>query len=274
MAPAPAPTSTQAAAPAGAPAVAGIEWLKDADEITVGYAQNKGWKSPADVLTSYQNLEKLLGADKAGNAIIIPKADADPKEWSAVFDRMGRPSAPDGYKVDVPEGGDPKVWEAASGKFHELGLTKTQGEALAKWWNDANVTARAAQEQQQAEDFKLQDQQLRAEWGQAHTQNVAKAQIGMRTAGWDAATVDKVSAAIGHKATMNLLAKIGAGAAESDFEGGNGGVNGAMTPGQAQARIAELRSDKDWVRDYTSGNKEKLAEMKRLMAFAYPDQSA
>src|SRR3990172_7528620 len=60
-------TTTETAAPTTTAApVSTIEWLPGADETTVGMVQNKGWKTPNDMLTSYSALEKFVGvpADK------------------------------------------------------------------------------------------------------------------------------------------------------------------------------------------------------------------
>ena len=118
-----------------APPVAAPNWLDGADEVTVGYVQNKGWEKPTQVLESYRNLEKLMGADRAGNTVILPKPDATPEEFGKFYDRLGRPSDAAGYKLQVPQGGDPEFAKIAGNWFHESGLTAKQGEELAGRWN-------------------------------------------------------------------------------------------------------------------------------------------
>lgn len=267
-----APTSAQATPPAPAPA-APATWLSGLDETTTGYAQNKGWDSPAKAIDSYRNLEKLLGADRAGNTVILPKPDADAKEWGALYDRMGRPADAKGYNVELPQGGDAKMHEASLAKFHELGLTKAQGEQLATWYNtevmnNANQTAAA-----KAQEFQAQDAALKAEWGQAYTQNLAQAQQGVRALGLDAASIDKLSDALGHKATMAMLQKIGSGLNEDSLVNGDnpGGFGTALTPGQAKAEIQTLMQDRNFVSRYTSGDAEAKAKMDALHKFAYPE---
>lgn len=270
----PAPTGQQATqAPAPAPAPAAPSWLDGADETTIGYVQNKGWNDPKQVLEGYRNLEKLLGADKAGNAVIIPKADADPKEWGAVFDRLGRPTGPDGYKVEVPPGGDPEIHNASMAKFHELGLTKSQGEQLASWYNGLVQQATQATEAQRQAEFQAQDMALKSEWGGAYTQNLAQAQAGARGLGLDAATIDKMSEALGHKATMSLLQKVGAGMREDSLvtSDSTSGFSNALTPGQAKAQIQALMQDRDFTTKYMSGNADARARMEALHRYAYPE---
>lgn len=268
------PTGQQvAAAPAPAAPVAAPDWLKGADETLVGYVQNKGWTEPRQVLDGYRNLEKLLGADKAGNALIVPKSDADPKEWSAVYDRLGRPTGPDGYKIETPQGGDKDFQTAVVSKFHELGLTKTQGEALANWYNEQVGGATSQQESARAAQFQADDQAIKQEWGQAFNQNLAQAQAAARGLGLDSATIDKLSDAIGHKGTMQLLQKIGSRMGEDTFTSGDTapGFGNALTPGQAKAQIQSLMSDRDFTGRYLKGDSGAKAQMERLHKFAYPE---
>ena len=269
-----APTGQQVTAPPAAPAPAAApSWLQGADEATVGYVQNKGWTEPTQVLDGYRNLEKLLGADKANNAVIIPKADADPKEWGAVFDKLGRPTGPDGYKVELPQGGDKTMHEASLAKFHELGLTKAQGETLMGWYNEQVQQASSAGAAQRAAEFQQQDMALKTEWGQAYTQNLSQAQAGARGLGLDAATIDKLSDALGHKATMNLLQKVGSGLREDSLvtQDGVQSFSGALTPGQAKAQIQSLMQDRDFTTKYMAGNADAKARMEALHRYAYPE---
>lgn len=260
------------AAPSPAPAQPAPAWLEGADEVTVGYVQNKGWSDPKQVLEGYRNLEKLLGADKAGNAVIVPKANAKPEEWNAVFDKLGRPSAPDGYKVELPKGGDAEVHKASMAKFHELGLTKTQGEALANWYNGLVGQSQTAAEAQRAEQFRQQDAAIRQEWGQAYTQNLAQAQAAARGLGLDAGSIDKISEALGHKATLSLLQQIGSRMREDSFVSGDNpaAFGNAMTPGQAQAEIRTLMADRDFTSRYLKGDVAAKERMAQLHSFAYP----
>ncbi|VWC95938.1 hypothetical protein BLA39750_02222 [Burkholderia lata] len=251
-----------------------VTWLGQADELTTGYVQNKGWQSAADAVKSYQNLEKLLGADKAGNAVVIPKADAAPEEMSAFFNRLGRPVDAAGYKIDVPEGGSKDFATAAAGKFHELGLSQKQGEALAAWWNQTAGEQTTAATAARASQFQADDAALKTAWGQAFQQNLVHAQQAVRGLGLDGAMIDKLSDSIGHKATMELFQKIGSRMGEDSFVAGDGKepFGNALTPGQAKARIAELMKDKTFTARYLNKDADAKAEMERLHKFAYPEE--
>ena len=268
-----APTGTQVTATPAAPVAQPISWLNGADETTVGYVQNKGWKDPVQVLDGYRNLEKLLGADKANNAVIVPKGDADPKEWAAVYDRLGRPTGPDGYKVELPAGGDKNAHDASLAKFHELGLNKQQGETLMNWYNGLVSQSTQAQEAQRQQTFQSDDQAIKSEWGQAYTQNLAQAQNAARGLGLDAASIDKMSESLGHKATLSLLQKIGSKMGEDTFVTGDNTekFGAALTPGQAKSEIQSLMQDRDFTAKYLKNDADAKARMSRLHSFAYPE---
>jgi len=277
----------QGAAPAAAPVVAAapvssappappasLTWLPTADEVTVGYVQNKGWTEPGQVLDGYRNLEKLLGADRAGNTVVLPKADASPEELGKFYERLGRPVDANGYKLEVPQGGDPEFAKQASGWFHELGLTQKQGEALTQKWN-AHMGGMAQTMQQQAQQtFQVEDTQLRNDWGQAYQQNLTQAQAAVRGLGIDAAQIDKLASGLGHKATMELFQKIGSRMGESDFVTGDKleKFGNALTPGQAKSEIQTLRDDKTFVSKLLSKDAEATAKWTRLHQFAFPEQ--
>lgn len=266
-----APDVTTTTAPAATPAGA-VGWLDGADELTLGYAQNKGWQNPLEAVKSYQNLEKLLGADRAGRTVVLPGENATPEEKAAFYEKLGRPASPADYGIKPGEGGDPKALEPFLNKFHELGLSKAQAEELTKFTGELAKQQQTQTAAQKATAFQADDQSLRTEWGAAYDQNVMAARASVQALGLDSATIDKISDALGHKATMELFAKIGSKTGESDFVTGDpGNFRGAMTPAQAKAQIKELQSDREFVKQYTSGNADARAKMAQLHQWAYSE---
>lgn len=266
-----APTSIQVSpAPTEVPAAPSINWLDGADETTIGYVQNKGWTDPKQVLDGYRNLEKLLGADKAGNALVLPRGDAKPEEWGAIWDRLGRPPAADGYaRLE----GDADMQNAMFGKFHELGLTKTQGDTIAQWLAEQGTKTAEQMQAQAQQRFQQEDMEVKQEWGAAYNQNLAQAQQAARGLGLDTGTIDKLAEALGHRATMNLLQKIGSRMGEDSFVSGDRteAFNNALTPGQAKAQISSLMQDRSFTQKYLAGDAEAKAKMEALHRFAYPE---
>lgn len=251
-----------------------VPWLPGADELTVGYVQNKGWKDPAQVLDSYRNLEKVFGADKAGNTVVLPKPDAAQADLDAFYTRLGRPASADGYKLPLPEGTDPAFSKIASQWFFEHGVPAKAAEGIVtklnewtKAQNDAAVAASNAA-------YEKEDLALHQKWGAAFDQNVEQARAFVRGMGLDADTIEQLSQVMGHQKTMEFFQTLGAKMGEHDFVASHGQAKfgDAMTPAQAKAKMEILRADKAWTAKYLSGDAEAKAEMDRLHRYAFPEE--
>lgn len=266
-------TGAQLTSAPAAPATPSISWLADADETTAGYVANKGWQTPADLLNSYRNLEKAFGG-RADSTVTLPGQEAKPEEWNAVYDKLGRPADASGYNIPVPEGfGDKEFSEKAGGWFHELGLSQKQGEALAAKWNEYVGGTVATQQAQAAQQFESENSALRQQWGSAFDQNVNAARAATQSLGLDAQSIDKIAGSLGHKATMELFARIGGKSLEGDFVGSSSAsrFGNALSPGEAKAKLDSLKSDKAFVARYVAKDAEATNEMARLMKYAFPE---
>lgn len=235
------PVAAPPAAPTPAPAPA---WFGEAD---AGYVETKGWKAPADAITSYRNLEKMVGADRAGRTVVLP-TDEGSVEWGAVFDKLGRPANADGYKLPVPEGADPEFAKAASAKMHELGLSAKQGAALAAWWNEQAGTQGSVMAAAEEAALAAEHQALAKDWGTGPDAQMRR-ELARRAAvhlGLDEGSIAAMEKVAGYSKTMKALAKMGDMLREHGAEGlGEMGSFG-MTPEGAKARKAQLMADKDW----------------------------
>lgn len=257
--PAPPPSGTPPAPP-------GIAWLPGADEATVGFIQNKGWAGPADVLTGYRNLETVLGADRAGRTVVLPADENDAPAWSKLFERLGRPANPADYKLPVPDGVDPAFATAAAAKFHELGLSPKQAQALTTWWNEKSGGVTAAQQAAENTAIEADVATLNKDWGAQVAARTEIARRGALAVGLDAKAIDALQKVAGYAGVMKALAKIG----DMTREGGAAGLNDiggfGMTPEGAKARRSELMADKDWSKKAMDPNSSQWAELKRLDA--------
>lgn len=260
-------------APDGQQNTPSIAWLPNADEDTVGYVQNKKWADPGAMLTSYKNLETLVGAP-ADQIIRIPRDDT-PEAWNQVFDRLGRPKVADDYDVPMPEQGaaDPEYIKGFKTMAHQVGLTPKQVKALAEWNNGYAKTALTAQDEAGQSKYQADESELKKAWGAALEQNTQVAKLAAGKFGVPPEQVDALQKVMGYKATMEFFHKIGAGLGEDTFVGngqggGSSGFSGALTPGQARAAMNDLQSDKAWMSSYLSGDKVKLDRMDQLQRMA------
>lgn len=254
-----------------ATASTGLEWLSGVSEDVTSYVQNKGWKSPADLLTSYQQLEKHMGTP-AERLLRMPDFDkAEKNELDQFYNKLGRPADPKQYEIPVPEGMPTDFAEAARIKMHELGLTAKQATELAKWNNEMGAVMMEKQKETYAATIAQENAALKQEWGAAYEQELGAAKNAAKALGIKPEQIDALEGSLGFANLMKMMANIGKRIGEDKYvDGGSSSSNGVMTPAGAKARIQQLQGDKDWTAKYLSGNVQARAEMERLMQMAYP----
>lgn len=275
-------SEAQGSAPAGNPAPgagdgggtsgAAADWMSGFDDSTRGIVQTKGWKGPADVIGSYANLEKLLGADKAGRGVVVPRDDAPAEEWAAFHGKLGRPETPEGYKLPVPDGDTGAFAQTASAWFHEAGLTAKQAASLGEKWNQH---VGGLQQQQQAEleqKAALDLQELQQAWGPKFNEQAELARRAMRESGLTKDEGLAIERALGLKKAAEVFSFLGKQFAEAPVKGGEGAMSGGFggTPDEARARISALKSDEGWTAKYLNGDADARSEFERLHRIAYP----
>lgn len=262
-----------AGTPPAAPAA--NDWTSGLNDEYKGYVQNKGFKDPTSVLESYKNLEKLMGAPRE-RLFTIPDKEDDKVGWDNVYSRLGRPAEAKDYKVELsPEAATPEFTDFIKNAFHELGITKKQGETLMSKYGEFFT----GQVQKTEAEMKVQtDNQVKAlqkEWGGAFQQNIQVAKNAATAFGFDAPKIDALEAALGYDGVMKFLADLGTKIGPHQFiDGGrSSGGGGAYTPAAARAEIKELRADPDFVARYAKGDIEAKRKMEQLHIYAYPTES-
>lgn len=271
---------TGANAPDGANASTGQtstqsgSWYSSYDTDTVGWLENRGLTkleptaALPEVIKGFRNAEKYIGTP-AEQLIRVPKADAPNDAWNDVYNKLGRPSDAKEYQLPIPDGADPAFADWAKGQFHELGLTKTQGEKLASKWNEYVGSIGEQQTAQYQNSVAEDTNSLKAEWGQAFDQNIKVARQAANSFGVDVATIDKLEQAMGFAGVMKFFNNLGSKIGEDSFVSGDSNSSNVMTPKGAEARIKALMSDPDFSTKYLSGQVEAREEMSRLHKMAY-----
>lgn len=278
---APAPIAAGPAAPPAANAPAWYDGFQNPDVKT--WTQAKGFKDGEATAESAYNLEKLIGFDRAGRTLVIPKDDAPPEEMQAFRAKLGVPATAAEYKLPLPEGSDPKLTETIQGWMHKAGATPAVASALTEQF----VAFSAAQKTEgEGKLLDLSDKafattttkwgkeaQANLELGKRFTANLLPAEVMMD----DGSKVDRqtflekifnTTGATG--AMLELFAKAGKGLGEHQMLTPGGGDGFGDSPQTAQVKIAALKADPAWSKAYLNGDKAKLAEMTRLTAIAYP----
>lgn len=205
------------------------EKVEDAD--LKGYIETKGWKTEADAVRSYRNLEKLRGVPEDR----LLKLPEDPADMGAVWDRLGRPEAPDKYTAAIPEDLRDGIYDRLAGKAHEAGLTDGQFKALQEEF------ATAAQEVQKARQSEY-DAEFQS-WQGENPAAYNKVKNMLSNVG---ASAEDVTAAMNGDAAAfySVLAKVAARTGESEAVHGDGESSFEMSADAAQAKIDAMMADK------------------------------
>lgn len=250
-------------------------WYGESEDMK-SYVENKGWGAPTDVLTGYQNLEKILG-DKA-NALTIPK-EGDSEGWNNFYEKLGRPATVEGYELPESDADAKPIADWFAKTAHEMGLNKDQAHKFMNSWNEFADSTRTESEEAIAQKSETEFRQLRKEWGGAFEQNVQAGQMAAKAFGFTRDEVSKIESVLGTKATLERFAQMGRKIGEDGFQGnapGSDTANFGLTPAAAKQQIADLQGDKEFTAAYLDSShpnhKNAFEKMKRLNEAAYPDQ--
>lgn len=235
----------------------------------LGFVQNKGFKGPADTVSAYRNLEKLMGAP-AERLIKLPEGD-DPAQWRGVYERLGAGKTVEDYKLPVPQGDNGEFAKTAANWFHEAGVPVKTAQKLAENWNKHVADLTTAQGKAQAEKDAAEATVLRGEYGPKYDEMTQRVDRAAATFGMSTDELLALKATLGPAKAMKFMDRIGSklGVDDTLIGAEKGAGFGASSPEAARSRIAELRADKAWVAKYTSGDAEAKREMERLNRIAY-----
>ena len=141
--------------------------------IPTEYKNEKALQNFQDMdgfVKSYLHSQKLVGSDK----IPIPNKFATDEDWNAVYEKLGKPKSPDGYKYNLPKESklDDDSLKAFSATAHQLGLLPKQAEGIINYYNElanaSEVDTNAKAETARAETEKT----LRKEYGSAYKHRI------------------------------------------------------------------------------------------------------
>lgn len=245
------------AAPEPAQATAWTDTLPDEAKE---YVTAKGFKDPGAVIESYRNLEKLRGVP-AERLLTLPGDATAEGAMDPVWDKLGRPEAPDKYTNALGEGFDAGVFSKVAETAHKLGLNDNQFQGLQTIMAEQAATLQEAQDKQAAEAFD--------KWKAGNTEGFETAARVMSTVGVDEAGLESLLS--GDKTALyDFLSKVGARSAEGKVVHGEQPKDSTfgMSPERAKAKIAEKMEDAAFMKRYTSSNAQTrqsaIAEMESL----------
>lgn len=267
------------------------KWYSGFDAETQNYITTRGLadKDPTaaflETAKAHQEAQRYIGVPKE-QLLTLPKPDAPPEEWDAVYERLGYSKDPEAYKLEglkFADGSDAEDGfkdfvraQAAELKLSPAAATKLAENAM-KFLEGAEAATTA--ETQAAATRAME--QLRQSWGpnyEANTVIVDNAYKAMMTAAGFSqeqmtTAIQKLGETMGKAETMQLLLAVGQKLGEDTFVGG-GGPSGQLGPRnaeQAKARIDELKKDSAFTKRLLDGGLAEAKEMESLHRLAYGD---
>ncbi len=250
--------------------------FKDADtKAWLGSFAPGTYPDAESVAVKAYNLEKFVGADKAGRGIVVPKDLSKIDELIPVFRKLGAAETIDGYKVDPKVEKDPVISKLRE-HAHKIGMPVQHFNSTVALLTEV---VKSAQDSQTAQLDKTAEEDLlslRTEWikpGEYDKQvelgrRAAKMFIPHESADQLEEVLTKMEGAVGTKFMMKLWAAIGGGLAEHSFVDDVNRPSGGMTPEGARVRINELKSDKEFGKKLLAGGQAERNEWDRLHKIA------
>lgn len=244
----------------------------------------KGWKSPADLLSAYASLEK-----DAKGRIAIPGDGATDEDRAAFYAALGRPATAKEYGLAKPEGMPDAEWDGERmGRFgdaaHALGLSAAQAKGIIDWLaKDTNEQIAAFEAdlpaRQAAHQAKVTEGLQKAFGAEAPAarERAKRAYATYVTDDAAKAGIDALSEKVGELEVIKMFAAIGRDIGEHRLKGaGNGG--GATTPDGARADLQRLKADPVFREAFTNAShpqhKEMVAKHNELAQLAARSRTA
>jgi len=199
------------------------------------------YKSPDELAKGFLEAQKLVGKEK----IPLPGENAKPEDWAMVYDRLGRPTKPEEYKlsdVKLPEGlqVEETYVQGFKAKAHELGFNNQQIDGLWKFYTDVQTQAYQKMVEDNQKANTEAEQSLRKEWGTAYQEKVALATKVLKlTAGDD---FEVLKGKLGSDPlAIKFLANLGSKISEDSL--GDAPKAYGMTPDEAKAEISKIQGE-------------------------------
>ncbi|MFA5388873.1 MAG: hypothetical protein WC312_03865 [Candidatus Omnitrophota bacterium] len=209
----------------------------------------KGWKTPADIIKSYKDIEHLVPAEK----IAMPYKDKDGNfnqdDLKRVFSQLGLPKDPKEYKPSanfkLPEGItlDAKFIEGFNAKLHKAGFLPHQYALVMD--ELANVLNQGTQAQIEANNkaFNEANLNLRSKWGLGYEEKSKLANAVLKNFCGDPKQGEAIAKKYGNDPfIIELLANVGGNLSEEALDRTN--MSGTLlSPEAAQLEINTIKAN-------------------------------
>ena len=197
------------------------------------------WKaSLSEEIRSDKSLENIKDIEGLAKSYVHAQKLVD-----AVYERLGRPDDPSGYKYDLPEDQnlDSEALKSFSDQAHKLGLLPGQANGVVKFYNDAMSKIQQDQESVAVAARENSTKELKQEWGQAYPQKISQASNLAKSVG--ASALFDTNLADGtklgdHPVMIKAFAELASKMGEDSITQSSGPIY--QTPAQLEKEIGQL----------------------------------
>lgn len=204
----------------------------------------KALKSPTDLLKSYVNAQKMIGADK----VVLPNKNSTPEEWLQLYHKMGMPTDFEGYSLEKGEKAilNEDFYNTFKEAAFKNNLLPNQAQALFDIINNQSLQEYERQQAEQKEMREAAINGLREEWGDGFERNLQAAKVAVEEFGGDELRKYLNDTGMGNDPQLiKAFSKIGQDFLKEDTFEGESKSAYAMTPDEAQAKANEIMGDFD-----------------------------
>lgn len=170
----------------------------------------------------------------------LPESDDD-AGWQAVYEKLGTPNTPDGYKWEAEDEHTKELDRWLAAQAHEAKLTVKQATAMREKLMALGEQTQVKAQEQNAAALQAAEEALRGEWKNGFDQNMARAEMVLKRFGSES-LINEVAEAGGLKVAPELakmLHAIGASFEEDTLvRGMPQGL--APTESELRAQIGEI----------------------------------
>lgn len=175
-----------------------------------GYLSKKGFKTPAELLKSYRELEKGFSS-----RVALPK-DGDKKALDKLYSRLGMPADKDGFDIRFAEE-DKEIGEAFKQACLDNNILPQSAKGIYEWFVKNRQEMTAKYEQDWVENSAREMEEMKREWGAKAERNLALMTRGVRLfAEDDDGAVADIEEALGTKRTMEIFCRLGEAISEDN----------------------------------------------------------
>lgn len=252
---------------------------KNDPEFT-GYLQNRGLdkkdaaEAAFETYKAHRNAEKMLGAP-SDQMLRLPK-DPNDAAWGGIWERLGRPSKEDAYdfkEVKAPDGTDldSDFLETLRAAAFAANMPQDKAVDFARRMTAFAAKKDEAERAERSAVLKAADEALRKSWGPKYDANLFIARQAAARFGIKPEVIKTLEDGTDKATVLEMFRQIGMATGEARYiENGSQGGGGVMTAEGARAKLAELKSDKEWGRKLLAGDAAVTREFNALTEMMTP----